>query len=101
MEFVSVRGKLTQKNIERIIGAKLDNIMLGDLGLLASKLINDNRTKKYDIGICPHYSDMNDPIFKSISDKFPNSIILDTKIDPIEFLYKMMYPIYDKYYVQI
>lgn len=90
MEFISLRGELTKKSCENILKKELNNVVLGDLGLLASELLDKKDfKKKYDIGFCPHYADYNHPIFKELLDKNPNSILLNTKSDPIEFLEKL------------
>ncbi len=89
MTFVSLRGKLTQKCIEKITASHLDDVVLGDLGLLASELITPASSKKYDIGICPHFADMSDPIFKEIYEKNSRCTVLNTRSNPIEFLRAM------------
>ena len=90
MKFISLRGELTKASVERIIRKDLSNIVLGDLGLLASYLLPEEKSEKiYDLGICPHYHDKGNPIFQEIQKKYPNSIILDTQTDPIEFVKKL------------
>ncbi|MBD5405384.1 glycosyltransferase [bacterium] len=82
----ALRGKLTKKRLEDILGKKIE-VALGDGGLLASCLLeNEKIEKKYDLGIVPHYADYNNEIFKSIQKNIPNSKILDITSNPIDFL---------------
>ncbi|WP_276951473.1 hypothetical protein [Helicobacter rodentium] len=56
LEVHAVRGFKTKERLEHIFQTKLTGIALGDPGLLASALINANKTpKKYEVGIIPHY----------------------------------------------
>lgn len=89
MKFISLRGKLTRTSVEKITKKDCDNVILGDLGLLASYLLVDRKDPIYDLGICPHYADKNDPIFQEIQKKYPNSIILDTQSNPVEYIEKL------------
>ena len=71
----AVRGLLTLKRIQKYL--KPDNdIVLGDPGLLCSRLIDThNIKKKYDLGIIPHYVDKNSEYLKNI--KVKNSVVID------------------------
>ena len=90
VNILSLRGELSKEQIVSIDPSiDLSSMMLGDLGLLASYLIEEMPEKKYDLGICPHYADKDDIVFKKIQDENPNSIILNTMDDPIEFLKKI------------
>lgn len=82
----ALRGKLSQKRIEKILGHKIDAV-LGDGGLLSSYLIDKEKIEQiYDLGIVPHYADYDDPIFTSLQKHIPNSCILDITQPPITFL---------------
>lgn len=82
----ALRGKLTKKRFEDILGNKIE-VALGDGGLLASCLLkNEKIDKKYDLGIVPHYADRDNKIFKSIQKNIPNSKILNVRSNPIDFL---------------
>ena len=61
-----VRGKLTKKYISMITGKKLDNCLLGDPGLLCSRIFPQNENKIYDVGIICHYCDKKSPYLKNI-----------------------------------
>ena len=83
---IALRGKLTKMRVEKIMNKKL-NCILGDAGLLSNLLIDKNNVaKKYSVGIVPHFADFNDDIWNDINSFIPNSIILDAKKTPKEFL---------------
>lgn len=91
LEIISLRGHLTESQMKVLCKDNFDkNYVLGDLGLLASMLVEDVPYEPiYDIGICPHYADKQNLIIKRIQEKNPNSIVLDTSENPIEYLKKM------------
>lgn len=86
---ISLRGKLSKSFLEKITKKTYPECALGDLGLLSSYLIKNKPEKKYSLGICPHYADKNNPIFDEILKNNPNSIILDTQSDPIDYILKI------------
>lgn len=80
--FCAVRGELSKKRIEKLLGKKL-NIPTGDAGILASVLIDNEKVeKKYDAGIIAHFKEKNEPIFKELVKKIPNSIFIDVQDTP-------------------
>lgn len=82
----AVRGKLTDARMEKMIGHPTGAV-LGDGGLLVNKLIDKAKIKpKYDLGIVPHFADKDNDIFKQITKKIPNSVILDPMVDVDTFL---------------
>ena len=83
MEFCAVRGELSKARVEKLLNRKLD-IPTGDAGILADKLIKCKVTKKYKIGIIPHFKEQNHPIFEEMKKKYDNSIIIDLRLDPVE-----------------
>lgn len=83
MEFCAVRGNLSKARVEKILNKKLD-IPTGDAGILADRLIKEKITKKYKVGIIPHFKEQDHPIFKEMKDKYDNSIIIDLRLDPVE-----------------
>lgn len=89
LKILSLRGKLTKQSIERITNLDLSKVILGDLGLLSSMLLEKRMPQKYNIGICPHYADKGDPIFQKILQENANSIMLDTEDNPILFIEKL------------
>lgn len=83
MHFAAVRGKLSLERVEKIINQKLD-IPVCDGGILTSYLL-DNKisSKRYEVGVIPHYKEQDEPAFKKISDSFPNSILINLRKDPL------------------
>lgn len=80
----ALRGKLTLKRVEKILNKDLSEIVLGDPGLLASKLISQTEVrKKYRVGIIPHYVDANNPLIASLANTFNDSTIINI-LDPID-----------------
>ena len=86
LKIVSLRGKNTLALVEKFLNTKIDNPVLGDLGLLASELLKQRKTPTYDIGIVPHYADFGNPVFEKIFEQNPNSIIIDTMVGVEEFM---------------
>lgn len=86
----ALRGEISKKRMEKILRKKLDNIVLGDPGLLSNRLIDRNSIeKKYTLGIIPHNYDKNSPIIAKIQDTIPNSKVLNIHDEPIDFLKKI------------
>lgn len=83
MVFDAVRGELTKKKIEKILGHKIE-VTLGDGGVLAPVLVEKDieKNKKYTVGIIPHFKEQDHPVFKEIADKFSGSKIIDLKDEP-------------------
>lgn len=69
MEFCAVRGELTRKRVEQIMGKKLD-IPTGDPGLLASEVLEKEQEKRYEVGIIPHLCDLRDPKIEELIEKY-------------------------------
>lgn len=81
----AVRGKLTLERLRNITGKPLTNVVLGDPGLLAAKLIDISKiTPKYDLGIIPHYVDQQSELLQRIQVK--NSLMIDICTTPVAFL---------------
>lgn len=73
----ALRGKLTDARIAKMLGSPTGAV-LGDAGLLASYLIDSDKiAKKYELGIVPHFADKDNPIFREILERIPNSQILN------------------------
>lgn len=89
MVFCAVRGNLTKKRVELQLNKKLDNVALGDGGILASYMINENIEKKYDIGIIPHFREKDEDCFKKLKDSFENSTVIDVQDSPTNVIKKI------------
>lgn len=86
---VILRGVLSHKTLEKINKQKYDNVSYGDLGLLFPYLLNKKIAKKYKLGIVPHKYDYNNPIIGEISNKIPDSVLIDLRRPPMETLEKI------------
>ena len=75
-EVLSIRGKLTRKNLTRK-GYKCPEIY-GDPGLLIKKYTGSSglNDKRYELGIIPHYSEKNLPVINELR-KNPDIKIID------------------------
>ena len=62
LDILALRGKYTKKILEKKFGYDLSNIALGDPGLLMNRLIKPTTSKKYELGVIPHYVDANNKI---------------------------------------
>jgi hypothetical protein len=85
ISFAALRGKVSKERVERITGKTLD-IPLGDGGLLFSKLLDKQPTKKYSLGIVPHKVDKDNPLIKKLHEENPNRVIIDVRQPPLETL---------------
>ena len=81
IKFAAIRGVLSKKRIESIIGEKLQ-IPLGDAGILSSFLLKNKTKKIYDVGIIAHFKEQDDPVFKRMIEKFDNSVFIDVRQQP-------------------
>ncbi len=77
----AVRGKYSLDRLKKLTHKSLDNAVLGDPGLLASRFI-PQQSKKYDVGIIPHYVDKKNPALKNIKLKGLSHKIIDVQQDP-------------------
>lgn len=77
---LSLRGELTKRNL----GIK-DEIILGDPGLLAGKIIQKRAHKEYKLGIIPHFFDKDNQAIIQIYKKYPHEVcMIDVAKPPIK-----------------
>lgn len=88
MRFCAVRGELSRRRAEKLLGRRLD-IPTGDAGILASELIDVPAEKTWDVGVVPHICDINEPSAADLAGTFENSILIDLREDPYEVLRKI------------
>ena len=69
MHFCAVRGEMTKRRVEQMLGRTLD-IPTGDPGILASDVLEQRPEKRYDIGIIPHLCDLRDPMVEEVLEKY-------------------------------
>ncbi|MBQ9738059.1 MAG: polysaccharide pyruvyl transferase family protein [Alphaproteobacteria bacterium] len=84
MEIYAVRGYYTKGQCEKILGKQLD-IPVRDAGLLLSHLLEKRPQKKYALGIIPHVSDWDNPIFEELSET-PYTTRINLREDPLVVL---------------
>ncbi len=78
----ALRGKLSRSRSEAALGCRLDEIALGDPGLLTSRAIRiDNAVKKYDVGIIPHYVDRESGELNNVRLRSKSFTIIDVQQD--------------------
>ena len=81
LKVCAVRGKYSRERLGRYTKQDLTNVVLGDPGLLANRLIDVSKIKKkYKLGIIPHYIDKDNPLLKNI--QVENSILIDIQQKP-------------------
>ena len=88
ISFAALRGKITKSRMEKIVGHEID-APLGDGGLLFGYLLDKKPPKKYALGITPHCQDLDNPIWKKITDNFENSILIDFRNPPLDVLHQI------------
>jgi len=87
VEVQALRGNLTKARVEKFLNQDLSRIPVGDPGLLVSKLIKTPEiSKKYRLGIVPHYVDASSSKVKSLYASTKDSTVIDILLPPIEFL---------------
>lgn len=78
----AVRGRISLERLQQYTGKSLENVVLGDPGLLAARLLKGQKIeKKYELGIIPHYVDAGNPLLENI--QVDNSILIDVT-QPVE-----------------
>jgi len=83
---IALRGHKTKDIMELILQKKLDDIAIGDPGILASELIKGEQIeKKFKLGVIPHVVDQNADLLDEFTSR-SDACILDIKIPPVEFL---------------
>lgn len=74
----AVRGKKSQSY------GKLENVALGDPGLLSSLLIDIPNTKSFRVGIVPHLWNIDDPELIKAKLRYPDVKIIDVRLPALE-----------------
>lgn len=79
----AVRGELSKRRVEAMVGHALD-VPTGDAGILASSILNRIPEKRYDVGVIAHYKEQEEPAFKRLLERYPNSCFIDVRKTPLE-----------------
>lgn len=85
VNFLAVRGKLTQQTIETILGREI-NPILGDGGILAPMLFEKRIPKKFEIGLIPHFREFQAKEIILFQKKYPQIHVIDLQADPIQVI---------------
>lgn len=89
MDFRIVRGKKTLSLLKKN-GYNCENTTLGDLGLLSNTLLETPSEKNYDLGIVPHFRDINHPLFWNIyKKKQPNCLFINVQDPPEKVIFEI------------
>lgn len=89
MRIYAVRGVLTKLRFEKNLKIDLTKIILGDPGLLSSKLLSNKPAKKYSVGIIAHMINENDPNVKKLQKEISNSLVINILDSPVTVLSKI------------
>lgn len=79
----AVRGELSKKRVETILGRNLD-IPTGDAGILAALLLDRMPEKRYEVGIIAHYKEQEEPVFQDLLRRYPGSRFINVRKTPLE-----------------
>lgn len=89
LKFKAVRGNLTKKRVEKLLGHDIGEIPLCDGGILTSNMFPIPPVKKYRLGIIPHYKEQDEPVFQKLLSFNDDSVIIDLKKEPMS-VYKQI-----------
>ncbi|MDR1305188.1 MAG: hypothetical protein LBK76_08205 [Verrucomicrobiales bacterium] len=85
MNFQALRGKLSRGHAERITGTRLD-VPLGDGGLLYPLLLKRRPPVTRAVGLIPHVSEWDLPVFAALRARIPRSTLIDLRAEPLTVL---------------
>ncbi|MEF2920706.1 MAG: polysaccharide pyruvyl transferase family protein [Acutalibacteraceae bacterium] len=81
VEIHAVRGELSKKRVEKVLGKKLD-IPTGDGGLLVERWVGYYPEKKYKVGIIPHFKEQEHPSVKKLLEGYEDTTLINLREDP-------------------
>lgn len=76
-KIIALRGKLTQNNIS----PKNDSTILGDPGLILPIIFSETTEQCYDLGVVPHFVDLNTEWIAQWKQRFGNNVLF---ISPLQ-----------------
>lgn len=83
-EVLAVRGKKTDKKIKELFGISSDQF--GDPGLLFKEFYKPKHSKKFQLGIIPHFKELDEKVVYEIQRKFGSDInIISPTLDVFQF----------------
>lgn len=87
MRIYALRGELSKIRCEKILGYKLENVTLGDPGLLVKDIFKPFKIrKKYDVGIILHMVDKNNALLQKIKLEKHKVTYIDIELEPKLFV---------------
>lgn len=89
MQFPVVRGNLTVDILKKSGCLKDDDVVVGDIGLLASDLLSEKIEKKYSLGVVPHFRDLDSPLIWKILEQTPRSTCINVQDTPMNVVRKI------------
>lgn len=88
LQICALRGELSRLKLEKLTGKKY-NVPLADAGLLISEFLSSSVSKKYQVGIIPHFRHSDDSNFEKLAAKLPKSHIINIKKSAIDVAYEI------------
>lgn len=85
---MAVRGKLSLHLLQQLFPCT-ENVITGDLGILANHLLLKPSRKSYALGIMAHYAEQKHPAILSLRDKMPEALWIDVLEPPLQVLQKI------------
>lgn len=82
----AVRGYVSLKRLEQLNCRILNNVAIGDPGLLAPLLLRKPVGKQYKIGIIPHYIEYGLPLFKKIANAIKDAKIINVALPVMDVI---------------
>lgn len=77
LRVLAVRGELSKSRLAAI-GVDVSQTVLGDPGLLTSWIYDSHKsTKRYSVGIIPHYIERDDPRVRELGNSLSESTVID------------------------
>ena len=83
IDVFALRGALSRGYLESICKRKFD-VPLGDGGLFIPDLVKNFPSPKYEIGIIPHYKDLNSPAIDILLKKLPGARVISPLGDVVQ-----------------
>ena len=88
IDVFALRGALTRGYLENIAKKKF-NVPLGDGGLFIPDLVKKKPFLKYELGIIPHYKDLDSPAIDVLLKKLPDATIISPLGDVVQIAEKI------------
>lgn len=85
-KIIALRGKITQANT----ASKYKDILLGDTGLLMSLVFPEPVKKKYELGIVPHFVDLDSEWLNRWKERFGQSVLFISPLQSVENVIKQI-----------